>query len=220
MTPMRQTIGKRLQASKTFIPHFYVQQEVRVDKMVALRAEMKDFNLKVTFNDFVLRATALALRQHPAINSGYDSVRGKIIRFKTIDVCVAVSIDGGLLTPIVRHADYKNLGELSQEVRHLAMEAKAGKLMPEQYTSGSFTISNVGMYGITDFQAVINPPQAAILAIGGINDKAVVENGKVVPGKIMALSRCADHRVVDGGDSAQFVNTVKKYLENPSVLLV
>lgn len=220
MTPMRKVIGERLQASKTFIPHFYVQQEVNVGKLIALRTELKKFNIKVSFNDFIMRACALALKQHPVINSGFNSVSGKIIRFQTIDICVAVAVDGGLLTPVVRHANFKNLGQISAEVKSLAQRAHAGKLAPEEYKGGSFTVSNLGMYGISDFRAVINPPQASILAVGGINDKAIVENGKVVPGKTMTLSLSSDHRVVDGADAAKFIKSVQELLENPSVLTI
>ena len=220
MTPMRKTIGQRLQESKTFIPHFYVQQEIDAEKMVLLREELKNNQIKLTFNDFVVRATALALKQHPHINSGFNSETGNIVRFKTIDVCIAVSVDGGLITPIVRHADYKNIGQLSAEVRHLATRAKDNDLKPEEYTGGSFTISNLGMFGINDFQAVINPPQAAILAVGGIIEKPVIKNHAVVPGKTLTLSLSSDHRVIDGADAAQFLVTLKQLLENPAILLI
>ncbi|MCB1118205.1 MAG: 2-oxo acid dehydrogenase subunit E2, partial [Chlamydiia bacterium] len=164
LTPMRKAIGARLQASKTFIPHFYIQQEVDARAMVTIRKQLKAMDVHVTFNDFVLRACALALREHPVINSGFNSVDQSIIRFKTIDISVAVTIDEGLITPVIHHADYKNMGQLSAEVKLLASLAKQGKLKPEQYKGGSFTISNLGMTGITNFTAVINPPQAAILA--------------------------------------------------------
>lgn len=218
MSPMRQAIAKRLQGSKTFIPHFYVQHEVNAGKLVFLREELKASGIHVTYNDLIIRAAALALRTHPNINSGYFS--GKILKFKTIDICVAVTVEGGLLTPIIRHADYKNLGQISEEIRLLVKRAKGGDLKPEEYKGGSFTISNLGMYGITDFQAVINPPQAAILAIGSILDRPIVQEGKVVPGKVLFLSLSSDHRVVDGADAAAFLVTIKKYLESPSVLLI
>ncbi len=226
LTPMRKAIGARLQASKTFIPHFYIQQEVDARAMVELRNQLKSMDVKVTFNDFVLRACALALREHPVINSGFNSVDQSIIRFKTIDISVAVTIDEGLITPVVHHADYKNMGQLSAEVKLLATLAKQGKLKPEQYKGGSFTISNLGMTGITNFTAVINPPQAAILAIGGIVNKPIVvpiENigeSQVVPGKVMELCLSCDHRVIDGMDGAKFIKTVQQYLENPAVLLI
>ena len=226
LTPMRKAIGQRLQASKTFIPHFYVTQEVNAKPMTLVREQLKNMDLKVTFNDFVIRACALALRDHPVVNSGFNSTNQSIIRFETIDISIAVTIDEGLITPIIHHADYKNLGQISAQVKSLATLAKEGKLQPEQYKGGSFTISNLGMFGINCFTAVINPPQAAILAVGGIVDKPVVEyvdsaeEYRVVPGKTMELVLSCDHRVVDGVDGAKFIKTVQGYLENPAILLV
>jgi pyruvate dehydrogenase E2 component (dihydrolipoamide acetyltransferase) len=220
MTPMRKVIGQRLQEAKTFIPHFYVSQDIRCEALHDIREQLKNLGLKVSFNDMVMRAAALALRQHPEINAGYDSVKQAIIQFKSIDISVAVSMEGGLITPIVRHADYKNLGELSTEVRALAAKARAGKLERHEYAGGSFTISNLGMYGVSEFAAIINPPQAAILAVAGIEEKPVVQNGQVVPGKVMRLTISADHRVVDGAMAAEFLKTVQKLLENPAGLLI
>jgi len=220
LSPMRKAIGQKLQASKTFIPHFYVQHDIDVEPMVASREELKVGGIKVTFNDYVMRATALALRQHPTVNSGYDSAKNTIIRFKTVDIAVAVSIDEGLITPIVRHVDYKNLGQIGAQVKQLAKKAKEGKLQPHEYQGGSFTISNLGMFGIHDFQAVINPPQVSILAVGGIRECAVVKEGQVVAGKRMMVSLSSDHRVVDGADAAAFLQTFKQLMENPSLLIV
>lgn len=220
LTPMRKVIGKRLQASKSFIPHFYVQQIVFADSMVQAREQLKALGHQVTFNDFVMRALALALKKHPIMNAGFNNVENSIIHFETIDIAVAVSIPGGLITPIVRHADHKNLTQLSLEVKRLAKLAKDGKLKPEQFKGGSFTISNLGMYGVKSFTPIINPPQAAILGVGGIIDEPVVRMGQVVPGKTLMLTIAADHRVVDGVDAANFLNTIKKYLENPTSLLI
>ncbi|MBP9840999.1 MAG: 2-oxo acid dehydrogenase subunit E2 [Simkaniaceae bacterium] len=220
LSPMRRAIGEKLQASKTFIPHFYIEKEIDVDSLVRLRTELLEGGVKVTYNDFVMRAVALALREHPHVNSGFDSVKGEIIRFKTIDIAVAVSLPDGLITPIVRNADYKNLGQLSVEVRHLAKCAKEGTLKVEQYKGGSFTVSNLGMYGITSFVAVINPPQAAILAVGGMREVVAIKNGIVVPSQRMNMTLSADHRVVDGADGAKFLLSVKKLLENPATLLI
>lgn len=220
LSQMRKVIGKRLQESKTFIPHFYVTQEVDADPMINIRTQLKEMGLKVTFNDFILRAAALSLREHPTINSGYNSENETIISFKTIDISFAVSFEGGLITPIIRHADYKNLGELSVEAKSLGRKAKTGKLAPEEFQGGSFTISNLGMYGITNFAAIINPPQAAILSVGGIIEKPVVKSGQIVPGNTMSFTLCSDHRVIDGTDAAAFLVTLKKFLENPSSLLV
>ncbi len=220
MTPMRKIIGQRLQESKSFIPHFYVTKEIDAEPLVVIREQLKNVGLKVTVNDLIVRACALALREHPNINSGFNSVNNTFIRFKTIDISIAVSVKGGLVTPIVRHADFKNLGEISLEVQLLAKKAKEGKLEPYEYKGGSFTISNLGMYGVSDFQAIINPPQAAILAVSGIIDRPVIKNGQIVPGKVMGLSLSSDHRVIDGVAAAEFLLTLKKYLESPAALLI
>lgn len=220
LSPMRQVIGQRLQEAKTFIPHFYITQQINVEPMVQIRDQLRETGIKVSFNDFVMRACALSLREHPNVNSGFNSVNQTLIRYKTIDLSFAVSVDGGLITPIVRHADYKNLGEISVEVRHLAKKAREGKLTLEEFKGGSFTISNLGMHGVTEFQAIINPPQAVILAVSGIHNIPVVKNGAVVPGKVMNIGISCDHRVVDGVAGAEFIKTVQKYLENPASLLV
>ncbi|MDP1608104.1 MAG: pyruvate dehydrogenase complex dihydrolipoamide acetyltransferase [Chlamydiales bacterium] len=220
LTPMRKVVSQRLQQSKTFIPHFYVSQEIDAEPLVVLRDQLKEGNLKVTFNDFVIRACALALKEHPHINSGFNSVSQSIILFKTIDIAIAVTVEGGLITPIIRHADYKNIGQLSVEIKELAARARVGKLNPEEYRGGSFTISNLGMFGISQFTAVINPPQAAILAVAGIEDCVRIQNNQVTLGKKMMLNLSADHRVIDGADAAKFLKTVQKYLENPGLLLV
>lgn len=220
LTPMRKAVGLRLQQSKMFVPHFYVSQEIDAEPLVEMKEQLKEGNIKVTFNDFVIRAAALALREHPKVNSGFHAETQSIILFKTIDISVGVTVDGGLITPIIRHADYKDLGEISTEVKELASRAKLGKLKPEEYKGGSFTISNLGMFGISHFTAVINPPQAAILAVAGIEDCLRLKGGQVVIGKKMMLNLSADHRVIDGADAAHFIKTVQKYLENPALLIV
>lgn len=220
LSPMRKVIARRLQESKTFIPHFYVVQEVRADKIVDLAQQLKTMGLKLSFNDFVMRASVLALKEHPEINSGFHAAAQSIIRFETIDISFAVSIPDGLITPIVRYADCKSIAEVSLEVKALAKKAREGKLSREEYTGGSFTVSNLGMYGISEFNAILNPPQAAILAVGGIEEKPVVEEGKVVPGKTMKLTLSVDHRVIDGAEAAKFLKTIQKYLESPAVLLI
>ena len=214
LTPIRKIIARRLQESKSFIPHFYVKQIIDAEALVNLRNQLKNLDLKVTFNDMVIRASALALRKHPEVNAGFNSVNQTIIRFKTIDISVAVSIDEGLITPIIRHADYKNLGQISLEISQLVQRARQNKLQEHEYKGGSFCLSNLGMYGITEFTAVINPPQAAILAIGGIEDRPVVKEGNVVSGKTLALTLSADHRVIDGAYAAQYLKTVQQLLEN------
>lgn len=220
LSPMRKVIAQRLQQAKTHIPHIYVRQEIDAAPLFEAREQLKKGNLKITYNDFVIRACALALRDYPVVNSGFNSATQAIIQFQTIDISVAVSVEGGLITPIIRHADYKNLGEISVEVKDLALRARAGKLKPEEYKGGSFTISNLGMFGVTDFAAIINPPQSCILAVGGIEDAPCVKNGVVVAGKRMNLVLSADHRSVDGAEAAQFLKAVQKYLESPALLLV
>lgn len=220
LSQMRKVIAQRLQEAKTYLPHFYVTLTINPEPLEALREQLRQSDIKLTYNDFIVRACALALREHPNVNSGFDSSNHAMIRFKTIDICVAVNTPNGLITPIIRHADYKNLGELSVEIRHLATRAKEGKLEQHEYKGGSFTISNMGMYGVTEFQAIINPPQAAILAVGGILETPVIRNGAVVPGKILNLTLSSDHRVVDGAAAAEFLKTLQKFLENPASLLI
>ncbi|MBJ7449177.1 MAG: pyruvate dehydrogenase complex dihydrolipoamide acetyltransferase [Parachlamydiales bacterium] len=220
MTPMRKIVGKRLQESKTFIPHFYVNVEVDAERLCSTHLQLKEAGIKVSYNDFVVRACALALRKFPNVNSGYNSETESMVLYQTIDISIAVSVDGGLITPIVRHADYKNLGELAVEVKALAKKARTNKLTLEEYKGGSFTISNLGMYGIDSFQAIINPPQSAILAVGGLLDKPIVKNGAVVPGKVMTLVLSCDHRIVDGVAAAEFIKFVKQLLESPAQLLL
>lgn len=220
LSPMRKLIATRLQQSKSFIPHFYVTQTIDAEPMVALRDQLKHGDVKVTFNDIIVRAVALALREHPSLNSGFNSVSNTIIRFKTVDIAIAVSVAEGLITPILRHADFKNLGQIASEIKVLAGKAKNGQLAREEYVGGSFTISNLGMFGVSEFKGIINPPQAGILCVGGVEEKPVIRQGQVVPGKVITLSLSADHRVVDGADGAKFIKSLQKLLENPSLLLI
>lgn len=220
LTPIRKVIGERLQASKMTIPHYYITDEIRADRMIDLREQLKEAGLKITYNDFVLRACALALKKHPEINSGFNSQNHTIIRFKTVDIALAVSIPDGLITPIIVHANYKDIFSLSEEAKRLAKRAKENSLKPEEYQGGSFTISNLGMFGIKSFDAVLNPPQAAILAVGGILERVFLENGQPVLGHVMNLTLSLDHRVIDGADGAKFLNTLKLFLTNPAMLLV
>lgn len=220
MTPMRKVISQRLQEAKSFIPHFYVSLKINAEPLIKAREQLKHHDIKLTFNDFIVRACALTLRKHPNVNSGYNSTSNSIVRFKTIDISIAVSLPNGLITPIVRHADFKNMGEISLEVKELASRAKEGKLEPHEYKGGSFTISNLGMYGVSEFIPIINPPQAAILAVAGMQQVAVVRHGQIIPGTEMTFTLAGDHRVIDGVVAAEFLSTLQKFLENPSVLLV
>jgi pyruvate dehydrogenase E2 component (dihydrolipoamide acetyltransferase) len=220
LSPMRKVISQRLQESKSWIPHFYLQQTIDAEALVSFREQLKKLEHSISFNDCVVKACALALQHHPVVNSGFNANNQAIIHYQTVDVAVAVSVPGGLITPIIRFADYKDLADISTEIKELASRAKVGKLEPHEYQGGSFTVSNLGMFGTTNFQAIINPPQAAILAVGGILDAPVVKNGAVVPGKQMNLSLSVDHRVVDGVAAAEFMRSVQKLLENPISLLL
>lgn len=220
LTPMRKVIAKRLQEAKATIPHFYVQQNINAEGLIAVREQLKLFGHHVTYNDLAIKACALALNRHPDVNSGFDAAKNCLLRFQTVDIAVAVGTEGGLVTPIVTYADCKTVLEISAEVKSLAAKAKEGKLQPKEYQGGSFTISNLGMYGVHSFNAILNPPQAAILAVSGIQDAAVIKNGCVIPGKTMTITLSVDHRAIDGVAAAQFIRTVQKYLENPAALLL
>ncbi len=219
MSQMRQIIGKRLLEAKTTIPHFYVSESVDAGALVALREQVNLLDgFKVTVNDLIVRASALALRAHPKLNATFH---GNSVRYyDSADISVAVAIPDGLITPIVTKAHTKNLKQIGDEVRALAKKAVEGKLQPAEFQGGSFTISNLGMFGIAEFVAIINPPQVAILAVAGIKDEAVVKNGQVVAGKVMRLTLSADHRAVDGADAAAFMKTLRELLEAPATLLV
>jgi pyruvate dehydrogenase E2 component (dihydrolipoamide acetyltransferase) len=193
---------------------------VDVEKLIEAKQEIEAGSIKLTFNDFVIRAVALALREHPIVNSGFDAERNVILQYGQVDISVAVSLPQGLITPIVRNVDHKGLKEISREVKELVEKAKLGKLQLEEFQGGSFTVSNLGMFGVSDFTGIINPPQCAILAVGGIRSIPVVREGKVVPGKVMRMTLSSDHRVIDGVAGALFINSVKNYLENPALLLV
>lgn len=219
MTPMRQIIGKRLLEAKTTIPHFYVSESVDAGALVALREQVNLLDgFKVTVNDLIVRASALALRAHPKLNATFQN--NSVRYYDSADISVAVAIPDGLITPIVTKAHTKNLKQIGDEVRVLAKKAVDGKLQPAEFQGGSFTISNLGMFGIAEFVAIINPPQVAILAVAGIKDEAVAKNGTVVPGKVMRLTLSADHRAVDGTDAAGFMKTLRELLEAPATLLV
>jgi pyruvate dehydrogenase E2 component (dihydrolipoamide acetyltransferase) len=219
MSPMRQIIGKRLLEAKTQIPHFYVSETVDAGALVALREQVNLLDgFKVTVNDLIVRASALALRAHPKLNATFHG--NSIKQYDSADISVAVAIPDGLITPIVTKAHTKNIKQIGDEVRVLAKKAVEGKLQPAEFQGGSFTISNLGMFGISEFVAIINPPQVAILAVAGIKDVPVVKNGQIVPGKTMQLTLSADHRAVDGADAAAFLKTLRELLEAPATLLV
>lgn len=216
---MRKTIGKRLLESSQGTPEFFVTMKVEMGAINGLRAQLNRApGYKVSVNDIVTKATAFALREFPVVNSSYH---GDFIRQNSnIDICVAVSIEGGLITPIVRDADQKGLGLISTEIKALVAKAKAGKLAPDEYQGGTFTISNLGMYGVDEFTAIINPPQTAILAVGGISQELYLDNGVAKQRDVMKLTMTSDHRVIDGALAAQFLSALKSLLENPVWLML
>jgi pyruvate dehydrogenase E2 component (dihydrolipoamide acetyltransferase) len=218
LSPIRQVIAERLQLSKSTIPHFYLNIDVNAENLSNLRESLKASGQRITINDFVIRATALALIKHPKVRTTFDARHRTVISHKAADICVAVSVQDGLFTPIVFSAESKNLQQISEEVKLLAARARDGKLQPNEYLGGVFTISNLGAYGIKEFYSIINPPQVAILSVGAIVDIPVIVQGAVVPGKSMNLCLAVDHRVLDGVDAATFLQTIKIYLENPNLL--
>lgn len=218
---MRKTIAKRLTEAKQTIPHFYLTIDCEIDELLSFRTKlnaMPNAKIKLSVNDFIVRATALALMDEPDANVTFhgDYVR----RYNQADVCVAVAIDGGLVTPIVKAANLKCISEISLEVKDLVEKARAGKLPPEAYQGGSFTISNLGMYGIKHFDAIINPPQACILAVGAGEQRPVVKNGNLTAANIMTCTLSIDHRALDGAVGAGFLKALKSYIENPLSLLI
>jgi pyruvate dehydrogenase E2 component (dihydrolipoamide acetyltransferase) len=219
VSQMRKTIAARLSQSKFTAPHFYLTISVDMDKAMAARKSMNEVApVKISFNDMIVKACALALRQHPAVNSSW---LGDKIRFNNhVHIGVAVAINDGLVVPVIRFADGKSLSQISAETGSLAQRARDRKLQPQDWEGNTFTISNLGMMGIEEFTAIINPPDACILAVGGINQVPVVKNGQVVAGNVMKMTMSCDHRVVDGASGAQFLQTLKGYLEDPVRMLV
>lgn len=219
VSQMRKTIARRLAESKFSAPHFYLTLDIDMDNAIAARKALNSTEgVKISFNDLVLKAAAVSLRQHPAVNSSWlgDTIR----RNQHVHVGVAVAVDEGLLVPVVRFADTKGLVQIGEEVREYAKKAKDKKLQPSDWEGNTFTISNLGMFGIEEFTAIINPPDSCILAVGGIKEVPVVKNGLVVPGNVMKVTLSCDHRVVDGATGAAFLQTLKNYLENPVTLLL
>ncbi|MBI3013923.1 MAG: pyruvate dehydrogenase complex dihydrolipoamide acetyltransferase [Candidatus Tectomicrobia bacterium] len=220
MSLMRKTIARRMTESKTTVPHFYLAMEIDMEAAVHIRKSLNDLHpeAKVSFNDLIVRAVALALRKHPRVNASF---RGEKIRWnEAIDVGVAVALEDGLITPIIRRCDTKNLTEIATEMQSLAEKARRKRLRPEEYQGGTFTISNLGMYGVENFSAIINPPEGAVLAVGAILQKPAVWEGEVVARHRMKVTLSCDHRVVDGASGALFLQELKKLLENPVSLLL
>ena len=219
VSQMRKTIAKRLSESKFSAPHFYLTMEIDMENAVSAREAMNLMSpSKISFNDMVVRACAASLRRHPKVNSSW---LGDKIRYNQhIHIGIAVAVEDGLLVPVVRFADQKSFAQIGAEVKVFAQKAKEKKLQPSDWEGNTFTISNLGMFGIEEFTAIINPPDACILAVGGIKETPVVKNGQVVPGKVMKVTLSCDHRVVDGATGAAFLQTLKMMLENPVTILM
>jgi len=221
VSQMRRIIAERLSESKRTIPHYYLTVDCEIDQLLASRTQLngRPGHEKLSVNDFVILAVARSLRDHPQVNSSWLG-NNMIRRYHTVDVSIAVALDDGLITPIIRNADEKTIDAISAEMKSLAEKAKKGQLTPEEYQGGAFSISNLGMFGIKDFAAVINPPQSGILAIGTGEPRAVVKDGKIVSATVMSMTLSGDHRVVDGATGAKFLVSVKGYLEAPVTMFV
>ncbi len=219
VSQMRKTIAKRLAESKFSAPHFYLNMEVNMSKAIEARKSINEIApVKISFNDLVVKASALALRQHPKVNAAW--MEDKIRHNKHVHVGIAVAVEEGLLVPVIRFTDNKTLSQISVETKQFAEKAKNKKLQPSDWEGNTFTISNLGMFDIDEFTAIINPPDACILAVGKIKETPIVENGEMKIGNIMKLTLSCDHRVVDGATGAQFLQTLKSFLEDPVRLLV
>jgi pyruvate dehydrogenase E2 component (dihydrolipoyllysine-residue acetyltransferase) len=217
---IRRTIARRLVTSIGPVPHFFLTSEIEMDRAVEMRRGINalDPDLKISINDIIIKVVASALIQHPAVNASFQD---KFVRYyEHADVGVAVAIEDGLITPVIRSADQKSLSQIAGEVRELAERARSRKLKPEEYTGATFSVSNLGMFGIDEFTAVINPPEGGILAIGAVTPKPVVRENEIVIRQMMRVTMSCDHRVIDGATGAKFLQTVKKILENPLYLVV
>ena len=221
---MRKVIASRLQESKQTVPHFYLTIDCQIDELLAMRKKLNtaapegDSGYKISVNDFVVRAVALALRQVPEANATWTETAIRL--YNDVDVSVAVATPNGLITPVVRNASEKGIAIISNEVKDLAGRARDGKLMPEEYQGGCFTISNLGMYGVKDFAAIINPPQSCILAVGAGEQRPVVKDGALAVATVMTCTLSADHRSVDGAVGAQFLAAFKRMIEEPLTMML
>ncbi|MBE7637314.1 pyruvate dehydrogenase complex dihydrolipoamide acetyltransferase [Sneathiella sp. P13V-1] len=220
LTGMRKTIAKRLTEAKQTIPHFYLTIECELDNLLAMRKELnsRGDDYKISVNDFIIRASALALKKLPAANAIWGG--DKILQYKDIDISVAVAVEGGLITPVVKNADKRGLADISNNMKELAGKARDGKLMPEEYQGGCFSISNLGMFGIKEFSAVINPPQSAILAVGAGEQRPIVKDGELTVATMMSVTLSCDHRVIDGALGAELLKYFKGYIEEPLTMML
>ncbi|MGI9508347.1 MAG: pyruvate dehydrogenase complex dihydrolipoamide acetyltransferase [Geminicoccaceae bacterium] len=221
LTNMRKVIARRLTESKQTIPHFYLTMDCELDALLSMRKQLngrEDADYRLSVNDFVIKAAALALKRVPMANVSFAG--DKLLKYQNVDVSVAVAIPDGLITPIIRQADKKGLGQISEEMKDLAARAKDGKLKPEEFQGGSFSISNLGMFGVKEFSAVINPPQACILAVGAGEQRPVIKDGAVAAATVMSCTLSVDHRAVDGALGAQLLQAFKRYIEEPLAMLL
>ncbi len=221
VSPLRQAIARRMTASKQTVPHFYVTVEVDMDEAMAWRARINEAlgeRGKVSVNDMVVKAAALALREFPALRSSYQE--GGIVRHEAIHIGIAVALEEGLITVVLRDADKKPLAQIARESKELVERARSGKVRPEDIEGSVFTVSNLGMYEVEHFIAIINPPEAAIMAVGSVREVPVVKNGQLTVGQRMKVTVSADHRVTDGAEVARFLQAFRRYLENPLLLLI
>ncbi|MBH67150.1 MAG: pyruvate dehydrogenase complex dihydrolipoamide acetyltransferase [Rhodospirillaceae bacterium] len=217
---MRKVIAQRLSESKQSAPHFYMTVDCEIDALFDVRQKLnaKVEDAKISVNDFVIRASALAMKRVPAANASWTEEETRI--YKTVDISVAVAVEGGLLTPVVRDAGSKGLKQISSEMKDLAARARDGRLAPEEYQGGTFSISNLGMYGVKEFAAVVNPPQGAILAVGAGEQRPVIRDGAVTVATVMSCTLSVDHRVIDGAVGAEFLDTFKRLIEDPMTMLL
>jgi len=219
ITQMRKTIARRLSESKFGAPHFYLTMEINMDKAVEARKGLNELSpVKISFNDLVIKAAAAALRQHPQVNASW--LGDKVRTYQHIHVGVAVAVSEGLLVPVIRHADQKSLSQISAEVKDLGKKAKEKKLQPSDWEGNTFTVSNLGMFGIEEFTAIINPPDSCIMAVGGIKQTPIVKDGEIKIGNVMKVTLSCDHRIVDGAVGAAFLKTFKQLLEDPVRILI
>ena len=219
-TSVRKVIAKRLLESKTQSPHAFYQVEVAMDAVAATRAALASRGVKVSVNDFVVKATALALAEVPRANVTWDATTESAKPAAAVDISIAVAVEGGLITPIVKSADQQSLKQISAEVKRLAGKAKEGKLLPEEFTGGSFSISNLGMFGVDQFYAIVNPPQGGILAVGGSSPKVVLEDGEPATRHVMTASLSVDARAISGDVAGDLLAAIQRNLERPEALWV
>jgi pyruvate dehydrogenase E2 component (dihydrolipoamide acetyltransferase) len=220
LTAMRRVTAQRLQVAKQTVPHFYLEADCQADSLLDLRKQINDSGsgVKVTVTDLIVLAATLALKRVPAANSAW--MESGVRQFHHIDIAIAVNTPQGLITPIVRKCESKTLGAISREIKDLSERARAGKLKPEEYTTGTFTISNLGMFGVTRITPIVNPPQACILGIGAIEPRPLVRNGQVVPGNVMGCTLAADHRAIDGATGAELLSHIRRFIEQPMSMIL